>query len=122
MLTATTSGRYLWTARKKSAARPAGGNTMSNIVDLETFRRRRALLDSSSDDATVLSDGTLGDLTDLLEMIKPLDNLKSINILGICPNRLDYLAMIAEDILSKLDDLGYFEEEVISNDNDITEE
>jgi hypothetical protein len=95
---------------------------MSNIVDLETFRRRRALLDSSSDDATVLSDETLGDLTDLLEMIKPLDNLKSINILGICPNRLDYLAMIAEDILSKLDDLGYFEEEVISNDNDITEE
>ena len=95
---------------------------MSNIVDLETFRRRRALLDSSSEDAKVLSDETLGDLTELLEIIKPLDNLKSINILGICPNRLDYLAMIAEDILSKLDDLGYFEEEVISNDNDITEE
>ena len=95
---------------------------MGDLVDLALFRRRRLLENSTTTSGSVLCNETLEDLTDLLDMIQPVDNIDSLDTLGICPNRLNYLACVAEDILSKLDELGYFEEEVIANDNELTEE
>lgn len=94
---------------------------MADIVDLDSFRRRKFLELSVDAEPDVLDNYVLEDITELFNMISPIDNLQSIYQLNICQDRLYYFVSIAEDIMSKLDELGYFEEE-IANDNDISEE